>query len=314
MYGRRPVATRTTSASSVCAIAAGDGLEGDGGAALRLVDGGDFRGQQELEALLFENALKLLGDFKVHSRQDPVEILDDGHLRAQTLPHRSKLQPDHAGADHDEPGGNLLQRDAARGCDDRLLVEIDLHARRRRRFGARGDDDVARLQRCDGAVIGDHVHLAGALDHAAAVERLDLVLLEQEADAVHVRRDGVVLVFHHRGHVELRLADDDAERGQLVGGLREHLGCVQQRLRRYAADVEARAAVRLALLDDGHFQSQLRGADRAHVTTGPRSDDNQIIRHDGRFHCAVIARSVAVSVRRGPRCAGGEHCGSPRQA
>ena len=37
---------------------------------------------------------------------------------------------------------------------------------------------------------------------------VDLVLLEQEGDAVDVGGDRVVLVLHHRRQIELRRADD----------------------------------------------------------------------------------------------------------
>ena len=91
--------------------------------------------------------------------------------------------------------------------------------------------------------------LPGRGDAALALDPVDLVLLEQEGDAVDVGGDGVVLVLHHRGQIELRRRDDDAERAEIVRGLLEHLRRVEQRLGGDAADVEAGAAQRLALLD-----------------------------------------------------------------
>ena len=68
---------------------------------------------------------------------------------------------------------------------------------------------VARL--AVGALDDD---LARRGDARFALDPVDLVLLEQERDAVDVGGDRVVLVLHHRGEVELRRVDDDAERRQ----------------------------------------------------------------------------------------------------
>ncbi len=59
--------------------------------------------------------------------------------------------------------------------------------------------------------------------------------------------------------------------------LLEKLGGMQQRLGRDAADVEARAAICGALLDDRHFHAELRRADGAHIAARPAADDDQII-------------------------------------
>ena len=59
-------------------------------------------GGPERHALPFEQAGHLPGDLAIHCRQDAVEILDDGHPRAQPLPDRSQLEPDIAAADHDK--------------------------------------------------------------------------------------------------------------------------------------------------------------------------------------------------------------------
>ena len=73
--------------------------------------------------------------------------------------------------------------------------------------------------------------------------------------------------------------DDDAEGPEPMRRLVEHLGGVKQRLRGNAADVEARAAERLAHFDDGDLHPKLGGADRADVTAGAGADDNEVITH-----------------------------------
>ena len=108
---------------------------------------------------------------------------------------------------------------------------------------------------------------------------VDLVLLEQELDALDVALDALVLEGHHLLQIERRLADLDAEVGEMVLGLLEHCGGVQQGLRGNAADVEAGAALRLALLHDGRLQAELRGADGADIAAGAGADDDEIVGH-----------------------------------
>ena len=72
---------------------------------------------------------------------DAVEELDHGDLGAQPAPHRAQLQPDDAGADHDQALGDL-------GASARAPVESTIRfwskrdARQRQGLGAGGDDDV----------------------------------------------------------------------------------------------------------------------------------------------------------------------------
>ena len=128
-----------------------------------------------------------------------------------------------------------------------------------------------------GAVLALDDDLAGRGDPALAGDAVDLVLLEQERNAVDVGGDGVVLVLHHHRQIELRRADDDAERRHAVPRLLEHLGSVQQRLRGDAADVEASAAERLALFDHDHLHAELGCADGADITAGAGADDDEVV-------------------------------------
>ena len=146
--------------------------------------------------------------------------------------------------------------------------------------GPGGDDDVLRLEFvCAAPRVVHDLDLAGPGDRSGAVHPVDLVLLEQEGDAVDVGLHRRVLVRHHRLEIEFRLADLDAERSETVTGLLEHFGGVQQRLGGNAADVEAGAAQRLALLDDRRLQAELRRLDGADITARSRSDHDDIIAH-----------------------------------
>ena len=86
------------------------------------------------------------------------------------------------------------------------------------------------------------ITLPGAAIRPCPAHPVDLVLLEQERDAVDVGGDGVVLMLHHGAEIELRRPDDDPEGPKTVRRLVEHLGGVEERLGRDAADVEAGSA------------------------------------------------------------------------
>ena len=129
---------------------------------------------------------------------------------------------------------------------------------------------------------------------AAAVEGVDLVLLQEELDALDVALDALVLEGHHGLEIELRRRDADPHLAEVALRLLEALGGVQQRLRRDAADVEAGAAMGLALLDHGGVQPELRRANGADIAAGAGSDDDEIVGHGGSKR---LSHSAAERVR-----------------
>ncbi len=108
---------------------------------------------------------------------------------------------------------------------------------------------------------------------------IDLVLAQKESDAVDIALHAFVLEGEHCRQIELGL-NLDAHGGKSVGGLRIELARMQQRLGGDAADIEAGAAMRGALLDHGDLHAQLRGADGADIAAWPRADDDHIVTHD----------------------------------
>jgi hypothetical protein len=110
---------------------------------------------------------------------------------------------------------------------------------------------------------------------------LDLVLLEQPGDAARQPGDDRVLPLHHLGQVELEVADDDPVAGELVLGLEEVLGGVEQGLGRDAPDVQAGAAEALILLDAGDPHAELGRADGGDVPAGAGADDDQVVGRGG---------------------------------
>jgi hypothetical protein len=99
-------------------------LEGDRHAVvlhLRLLEAG---AGVDVHAALLEGALHELGDLGVLEREDPVEGLDDGDLRAVGRVDVGELHADGAGPDDEQRLGRLLLHERARGRPDPLLVDL----------------------------------------------------------------------------------------------------------------------------------------------------------------------------------------------
>src|SRR5690606_4668622 len=110
-----------------------------------------------------------------------------------------------------------------------------------------------------------------------AIQHLDLVALEQHADATGHLLDDVSLEAVYGLQVEFGLSEPDADLGGVLAV--PYLGChVEQRLGRDATYVEAHAAD-VGLLCASHLQTQLRGADGGVVAPGSRADDDEIELH-----------------------------------
>ena len=109
------------------------------------------------------------------------------------------------------------------------------------------------------------------------MKTFDLVLLEQEGDALDVAVDALVLEFHHRGKIERRLADLDAHVRERVTGLVVKLRGMQQRLRRNAADIETAAPEGLVLLHHRDLHPELRRADGADIAAGAGTNNDEVV-------------------------------------
>src|ERR1700680_503912 len=240
--------------------------------------GGTLVAEADLDALLLLDALELARHVGVHTGQDAVEELDHLDLGAETAPHAAELKADHAGADHQQLLRHCAQREGAGRRHDALLV--DLYSAQPRHVGTGGDHDIFGVQRLLLAAFASDLHLARARDAAGAVESVDLVLLEEEIDALDVALYPLVLEFLHARQIELRRRHTDAHGGELVASLLEQLGGIEQRLRRDAADVEAGAAEGPVLLHHRSLKAELCGADRAHVAAGTAADDDDVVGHE----------------------------------
>ena len=159
-----------------------------------------------------------------------------------------------------------------------MVCLVDVDAGQPGDVRAGGDDDALGLELLLAAVCVGHLDLAGPEDRARAVDGVDLVLLEQEGDAVDVALHALVLEGQHLGEIELGRGHLDAHGGEAVSRFLEQLGGMQQRLGGDAADVEAGAAEGGALLHHGHLHAELRRADGAHVAARAGADDDQVVR------------------------------------
>ncbi|MNU49660.1 hypothetical protein D3C71_386070 [compost metagenome] len=127
------------------------------------------------------------------------------------------------------------------------------------RLGRLADDDLARLG-----------------EFRFTPDDIDLVLLEQEADAVVHAGCNAARTGNDRLDVRL----DRAFKRQAVilgmGSGVQHVGGAKQSLGRDAAPVGANAGKMFAF-DDRDFHAELRGPDRSDITTRAGADYNNVI-------------------------------------
>ena len=93
------------------------------------------------------------------------------------------------------------------------------------------------------------------------------------------------------GDIDLRFAECDADIG-CVRRFVDHLGRVQQRLRRNAADIEANAAERRIVLDQYRVLAKIGRAERRRVAAGARTE------HDDLAFDIGLAAGCACGLRR----------------
>ena len=153
-------------------------------------------------------------------------------------------------------------------------ISMPGHAARLR--AGRDDDLLARGERLL-LPLGD-LDLALAGQPSAALDPVDLVLLEQQLDAAGEALDDLVLAGVHLGHVDADggLADRQAPLLPVLRDL-QRVRVLEQRLGRNAAPVQAGAAEHRRALDDRGLQAELRGADRGHVAAGARADHYDVV-------------------------------------
>lgn len=178
-----------------------DGLAG-------LVTADDLGVQLEVDALLLQDLLGLLGNLIVHAGStDLAEELDNGNLRTEAGPDGSHLKTNDTTTDDDHLLGDLLQGNSAGAADDPLLV--DLQTGEGASLATGGDQDVLANNACLAAIVKLHLDLLLVDEGAAALDVLYAVLLEEELDTLGQTSHGRVLGLHEVRQVQLDITDLD---------------------------------------------------------------------------------------------------------
>ena len=190
--GARPAATSTFSASSCVLVAAHVDRHRHG--VLAHLHVGDLGAGEDVDAALLERPGHLGAGFVVLERAGCGAALRRCvTLRAEGVEHVGELAAHRAGADDDHRLRRLVEHQHLVGREHRGLVELEADLRQAAHAGAGGDHDGFRrrvlLLLAVGGLDG-HGVLAG--QPAGALDLGDLVLLEQELDALGV------LVAHAR--------------------------------------------------------------------------------------------------------------------
>ncbi|MNZ67496.1 hypothetical protein D3C78_857480 [compost metagenome] len=253
----------------------------------------------DFHALLFELLLGEGGDFRVFNRHDLAHDFDDGDVDAHGAVEAGEFDADRARAHDEQRLRQFFRLHRLEIGPDQLAIRLD--ARKRARACAGGDDDVlggigALAQRVlrHGTLRLNH-RLGGLSDNDFArlgdlgftPDDIDLVLLEQETDAIVHARSNAARARHNRLDVRLDRAFQRQTVILGVGGGVHDIGGAQQRLGGNAAPVGADAGQMLAL-HDRNLHAELGCADRGNVTAWSRTDDDDVIRLSHWKSCLVL--------------------------
>ena len=102
-----------------------------------------------------------------------------------------------------------------------------------------------------------------------------LALTRERGQAAGEALDDAFLPVAQAGEFDLRRAEGDAMRGHRLGFV-DDLGHMQQRLGGDAADIEADAAQRRALVDQHDLLSEVRGPERGGVAAGAGAEHEHV--------------------------------------
>ncbi len=168
--------------------------------------------------------------------------------------------------------GTSASSSARRRIHQPLVVVREAGDARRLRAG--GDDAVVERHRLD-AVLGLDREQVRRHELAAPFDDGDLALLGHAAEAAGQLGDHAVLELAQPLEIDLGLAEREAHVGSFLG-VGDHLGGVEQRLRRDAADVEADAAQARVALDQHHLLAEVGGAEGGGVAAGARAQHQDV--------------------------------------
>src|SRR5260370_33015069 len=164
----------------------------------RFFDAFDFLVEAQGDAAVPQVVAKCLDHFGVGKLQQPRAFLDERDADAQRREDASVLDADHAAA-HDNHGfGHFRHAKDVIAIDDGPVVERD--ERRNRRFRARSDDDIVRLQ----------------FGLSAGIRYLNLVRIDKAGCS---REDVDAIAGKLRAsHIDFRLDDVERAKGEIGHG------------------------------------------------------------------------------------------------
>ena len=117
---------------------------------------------------------------------------------------------------------------------------------------------------------------AGGGDAALTLQPGNLVLAEQEFDALNIGANHFTLARLHPRQIKLHRANTHAMIGKLVERFLIMFGGLQQSLGWNAADIQAGAAQGFALFHAGDLHAELRRADGADIAAGAGANHDNV--------------------------------------
>ena len=241
-------------------------FEGDRHGVVGLGRAGEAHAQRVRDPTLAERALERLAHCDVLVRDEVLESFDDGHVRAERAPHARELDSDDPAPEDDDALRDLGELESVLTGED---PPADLETGQRPAVGPGRQHDV-----------GASVEILADADRGARFENAlaghdgDAARLDETLEPLVFLGDDALAVCPHAVWVDPVQRRADADGRGIPCHVRD-LGGVQQRLRRNAAAVQARAAD-LVLLDHGDGLAQLGGAESCRVSAAATSEYDEV--------------------------------------
>lgn len=223
------------------------GLNAEGYGGTAVIATGDLGAGLELDTLLTQDLLGLLGDLRVHTgTTDLAQEFNDGNFGTETRPDGSLEQlamdvsayPTRARAYHLQTNDtttnnnhllrNLLELQSTSAGDDSLLV--DVQAGEGSRLRASGNEDVLSAEGLLTTLVKVDLDGVGVNQGTSTLDVIDAVLLQEVLDTLGEAIDGSVLSGHHLLKIEFDITDLNTALFRVVEDLVVEVGVVEERL------------------------------------------------------------------------------------
>ena len=274
MKGRRPIATSTTSASSTSAAPPAAGSIATFEPFRPLSTFVTLWPSRNSKPCFSSMRWNCSADLAVHARQDMIEKFDDGDFarRAGARPSRVRGPTTPAPTTSSLPG--TLARASAPVEETICFSSISTPG-----SGTTSEPVAITMFLASSVCFAPSAAVTstspGALIVPAPMKASILYFLSRKPTPLTLAATVSSLCFIIAVRSSFGLPTITPKAASSCVGLGEFLRSLEQRLRRNAADVEAGAAMRLALFDDRDLQAELRRADGADIAAGAGADDDR---------------------------------------